>query len=97
MAREIGVPASRLRLATLSSERLRTDINARRRPANSTGVAAPVGSGGTADVVVTFIKPRPSYWPFQTPPIVVGAPAANKNAVAYELARPAGTVVACPS
>jgi RimJ/RimL family protein N-acetyltransferase len=34
-------------------------INARRRPANSTGVAAPVGSGGTAVVVVAFINPRP--------------------------------------
>jgi hypothetical protein len=51
----MGVPASRLRRATLSKECLRAPISARRRLANSTGVAAPVGSGGTADVVATLI------------------------------------------
>src|SRR5690349_20867748 len=55
VAREMGVPASLLRLATLSRERRRVVISARRRPANSAGVAAPVGSGGTADILVVGI------------------------------------------
>jgi hypothetical protein len=50
VAREIGVPASRLRRAMLSSERLCASIRARRRRANSTGVPAPVGSGGVLQV-----------------------------------------------
>ena len=58
VAREIGVPASLLRLATLSRERLRVVINARRRSANSTGVAAPVGSGRIAGKLAALIWSR---------------------------------------
>jgi hypothetical protein len=56
VAREMGVPASLLRRATLSKERRRATISARSRRANSPGVAAPAGSAGTtADVVATLI------------------------------------------
>jgi hypothetical protein len=56
VAREMGVPASRLRRATLSKERLRASISARKRRANSTGVPAPVGSGGIDHVVAALIN-----------------------------------------
>ena len=60
VAREMGIPTSRLRRATLSSERPRASINARRRRANSAGVAAPMGSGGTGHVVTALTNlPRP--------------------------------------
>jgi hypothetical protein len=88
VAREMGVPASRLRRATLSKEHPLASINARMRRANSTGVAAPTGSAGTVPAVAALISllfghDSCRFSSVRTRPIFALPPVGNKNAIAY--------------